>query len=1053
MRNIVRFSLKQKVFYNLLFALLTVTGFFTLTQLPAERYPDIDFGAVNIITNYPGASPIEVETLVTQKLEEQITTVENIEWISATSYPERSHIKVKFIDDSDYLYLYNEVRLKILNVLGELPEEIDPPKIDNLTANDFIPAITLNLIGDHSNRALALIAKQIKARLDKIPEIRKIVISGEYTREFHVALAPQKLKQYGVSFNEIYDALRSVNVAMPAGKFKDSNSNYLVKVDEKFHNREQVVKTIIRRDGDGGFIRLEDLISHADLDYRDPAVISSVNGKDVIAMKIIKTRAGNAIDIKDTVLEQLKNFTRLFEQENLEVVLTQDSTTKIKDGFSTLGLNMLVGMILVSIIIWYFMGIRNAGLITIGIPFSFMMTMILMYLTGNSLNELSLFAFVLVTGIIVDDAIVVCENIFRHIQERDELHHAIVSGTAEVGVPVISSTLTTIAAFLPMLIMTGPIGDFFAQIPIAVSFALLASLIECLLILPIHFLDFGPRKPEQSSNHLKQENAILAVCRSITNHALKFTLKHRIFSVLGILILLLAAIAIMAVSATGKLPLINIKFFPDNYTIYYADIKGPPEMAVEEIDKKVRKIARFIMADGPGSAKSAAGFAGFYVNDDYEPVYGNNYGTVMVTLPDKNQQAFDNPMSHLENMRKRLKKAFENEGITLKIHAQRDGPQTGKDINIRCVGTQYQAISGLADEIFHFLQNQKNISPWLIQFEDSRGQAKRIYRFDIDHEKVNEYNLDSTRVTQLAGSVLDGRYAGKYRLNDEEIDLKLMIAPEFLKTPHDALSIPVVEHASRPIQLGDVVTLRSYFKPGELHRYQGQRAIGITANIKPDAPISTPVVIAAVDDFYQQIRDKYPDANLVYSGDHEATQRSFTSLAYAFIIAILIIYIILASQFQSYIQPAIILSAITFSLIGVVFGKLLTQSLFTVNSFAAVIGVAGVVVNDALILVDFMNKLYQSGKSRIEAIHRAIEVRLRPIVLTTLTTTLGLLPMALGFPEDSIVWGSMASTFVTGLATATTLTVFIVPVLWDMIMERQERKSFCKQKKLDEENS
>ena len=463
-------------------------------------------------------------------------------------------------------------------------------------------------------------------------------------------------------------------------------------------------------------------------------------------------------------------------------------------------------------------------------------------------------------------------------------------------------------------------------------------------------------------------------------------------------------------------------------------------MSIQQIDKKVRKIARFIMADGPGFAKSAAGFAGFYINDDYEPVFGNNYGTVMVTLPDKNQQVFEHPMSHLENMRKRLQKSFEQEGFSLEVHAQNDGPQMGRDINIRSVGAQYQAISGLADEISDFLKKNNNIAPWLIDLEDSRGQPKRIYRFDIDHEKVNEYDLDSTRVTELAGSVLDGRYAGKYRLNDEEIDLKLMISPEFLKTPHDALSIPVVEHASSPIKLGDVVSLRSYFKPGELHRYQGQRAINIKADIKSGAPISSAVVISAVDAFYQKIRDKYPDVNLIYGGEHEDTQRSFISLSYAFVIAILIIYIILASQFQSYIQPGIILSAITFSLIGVVFGKLVTQSLFTINSFIAVIGVAGVVVNDALILVDFMNKLYRSGKSRMTAIHRAIDVRLRPIVLTTLTTTLGLLPMALGFPEDSIVWGTMASTFVSGLAASTMLTLFIVPVLWDLIMERQEKK-------------
>jgi len=1040
MKGIVQFSLKQKVFYNLMFILLTVIGFFAMFQLPAERYPNINLGEVIVSTYYPGASPIEVETLVTRKIEEQIETVENIEWIKATSYAERSHIRLKFIDDTDYPFLYNEVRLKLINMLAELPDDVDPPQIDSQTVDDVLPVIAINIAGDHSNRALALIAEQIKSSLQKIPFIKEIDLSGEYIREFHVYLDPQKLRQYGISFNETVDALQDANISIPAGNFKGKNSNFLVKVDEKFHNRMQIVKTIIRKDSDGSFIRLKDVITRADLDYRDPLVISTVNGKDVISLKVIKTQAGNAIDIKEAIIKKLESFNSLFKQENLEITLTQDSTSKIKDGFSTLGLNMLLGMFLVSIILWYFMGFRNAALVTIGIPFSFMITMLLMYITGNSLNEISLFAFVLVTGIIVDDAIVVCENIYRHIQEGSEIYQAIVTGTAEVGLPVISSTLTTVAAFLPMLIMSGTTGEFFAQIPIAVTFALIASLIECLLILPIHYLDFGPRYSKELSKQLDQDNAILLFCRTILNKVLSITLKHRVISVLSIFLLLFISIGILTVSATGRLPLINIKFFPDDYTLYYANVIGPPELSIERVDDKVREISHFIMEDGPGFAESASGFAGFYPNEDYEPIYGNNFGTVMVTMPNKDDQQFNNPLRHLETMRTRLKDHFEKDGFSIIVNAQKDGPPTGKDINIRIVGTQFNSITGLADKVFNFLQTTKTINSNLIELNDNRGIAKQLYRFDINHEKVKEYGLSNTQVTQLAGSVLDGRYIGKYRLNDEEIDLKVLISPQAIQTPRQALTIPVIEHASGPVRLGDVTQLRTYFQAGELHRYQGQRAVSLTANLKPEASTSSPAVIALVKGFYKEIEAQYPGASLIFGGEHEDTQRSYSSLTYAFIIAIMLMYIILSAQFQSYLQPVIILSAIAFALIGVVFGKLVTQSLFTVNSFIAIIGVAGVVVNDSLILVDFMNKSYKAGATRIEAINKAIKVRLRPIVLTTLTTTLGLLPMALGFPEDSIVWGAMASTFVSGLAVATILTLFIAPVLWDMIQERQEKK-------------
>ncbi len=1040
MKSIVRFSLKQKVFYNLIFILLTVVGFFAMFQLPAERYPNIDFGEVTISTYYPGASPTDVESLITQKLEQQIETVENIEWIKATSYPERSYIRLKFIDDTDYPYLYNEVRFKILNALNDLPEGIEPPEINKITVDDLLPVIVINLAGNHSNRALALMADQVKSRLLKLPHIKEIKLSGEYVREFHISLDPQKLRQFGVSFNEVISALQDANISMPAGSYKNKHRNFLVKVDEKFHSRHQVVNTIIRKDGDSSFIHLNDLISRAELAYRDPLIISTVNGQDVVSLQIIKTKAGNAIDIKNAIIKQLDGFKELFDHEKLDVTLTQDSTHKIKDGFSTLGLNMLVGMFLVSIVVWYFMGARSAGLITIGIPFSFMMTMLFMYLTGNSLNEISLFAFVLVTGIIVDDAIVVCENIYRHIEEGKETYDAIVSGTAEVGLPVISSTLTTVAAFLPMLIMSGSTGEFFAQIPIAVTFALIASLIECLLILPIHYVGFGPKQSDKLSKKLEKDNFILTFFRQLTHRALSFTLKHRVVSVSSIFLLLFISVGILGVSASGKFPLINIKFFPDDYTLYYADIKMPPDTSIHRVDKQVRDIARFIMADGKGYAESAAGFAGFYPNEDYEPIHGNNFGTVMVTMPNKDFQAFSNPLEHLEKMRTRLKEAFEKDGVKLSIHAQKDGPPTGRDINVRIMGSQTDSISGLADEVFHFLQSEPSIVDNVVELEDGRGKPKPVYRFNIKHDKVKEYDLTNTQVTQLAGSVLDGRYIGHYRLNDEEIDLKIFISPDAIQTPQQALSIPVVDHPSGSILLADVTALTSSVQPGELHRYQSQRSISITANLKNTPSTSVPAIVLQVKEFYATISHKYPGASLIFGGEHEETQRSYNSLMYAFMIAILIMYIILAAQFQSYMQPMIILSAIAFALIGVVLGKLLTQSLFTVNSFIAIIGVAGVVVNDALILIDFMNKLYAKGATRLEAINQALAIRLRPIILTTLTTTLGLLPMALGFPEESIVWGAMASTFVSGLAVATILTLFIAPVLWDMIQERQEKK-------------
>ncbi|MCG7947019.1 MAG: efflux RND transporter permease subunit [Candidatus Thiodiazotropha taylori] len=1038
MRDLVAFSLKQRVFYNLMFVVLIVVGFITLFALPAERYPNFGFGEVIISTVYPGASPVEVESLVTRKIEDALEQVDDVEWINSTSFSGRSNIRVKFIDDSDYDTLFNEVRFEVLNVISELPQGVDPPQLPNAKVQDWLPVIAVNLLGDQSNRALALMGEEIKTRILKVPEVQQVEFSGKQTQEFHIYLDAQKLRELGVTFDQVAQALIGANHTIPAGKYTNDSGEFLVKMDERFNNLEQVQSTVVRRDADGSLVKVSDLASQIGMDYRDPIVIASVNGKPSLGLKIIKSEKGNAMKIRDQVIAIVEEFRPTLKAQGVDLVLTQDSTVYIKDGLSTLGMNMLVGISLVSLIIWYFMGVRNAGLVTIGIPFAFMITMLIMYLTGNSLNEITLFSFVLVTGIVVDDAIVVTENIYRHVQEGDPLRDAIINGTTEVALPVISATMTTVAAFLPMLIMTGSTGQFCALVPKAVTFAIVASLIECLLILPIHYLDFGPRS-QNASKLLERDNAMMRVARRFTDWLLNLTMRFRLLSVFIVSLLFVVSVVIIGLSASGKVPLIRIQFFPDDYKIYYVDVVGPSNVSLDEIDSRVKQIAQTVMEDGPGMASAASGLAGMYFNEDYEPIYGNNHGSVIVTMPSAKEQTFDDPLAHLQRMRDKLKPIYEKDGYHLHVHPQNDGPPSGKDINVRVVGANVEAVSALSAELLKFMQASDTIGPNLIDLKDDRGVPKRVFRLQVDQQLVAEYGLDNSQVAQLAASVLDGRYLGKYRHIDEEVDIKLRIDPGALREPENALYIPVIEDAGRPVYLSDLVQVKAYNESGEIKRYQGQRAISLKADIREGAPTSTPAVVEAVRRHYETIREEYPGATVTFGGEHEDTQRSFQSLAYAFIIAVLVMYVILATQFQSYLQPLIILSAVVFALIGVVFGKLVTQSLFTVNSFIAVIGVAGVVVNDALVLIDFINKRYRSGMTRREAITEGVHIRLRPILLTTLTTSLGLLPMAVGFPSYSLVWGTMASTFVTGLAAATALTLFIIPVLWDLLMGLQER--------------
>ncbi len=1059
MKGFMRFTLKQTVFINIIFILLMVVGIFCAYDLPVERYPNVHMGKVVITGFLPGASPADVEALVTRKIEDALDDLENVEYVRSRSFRERSSILVKFIDDTDYKTGYDELRFRVLSIQNDLPKEMDPPVFSEINVSEWLPVIRVCLVGDRANRALAMMADEMKVPLRKIPGVNQVEVEGEYVREYHVSLDPQKLIRFRVTFDDAARALAEANISIPAGDFVSNEGEFVVVVDERFRTREEISETIIRMDGDGSFVTVGDVISDARVSYRDPQVITSINGQNAVTLKIVKTRDGNAVSIAEEVEVIVASFKEALEREGVELVLTNDQRLHIDEAMKTLGLNLLVGIGLVFIVIYLVMGFRNAMLTTIGVPFAFLVTMTIMRLTGNSLNQITLFSFVLVSGIIVDDAIVVVENIFRHVQEGKSLRQAVIDGTSEVFLPVIAATVTTVAAFLPMLIMSGSTGEFFAQVPKAVTFALIASLLECLIILPSHFLDWpGAKKLTKGGDHTLHEPVFMRPLRRWTDKLLSVVLRFRFTSLGVVFAAFFLAIFILGVSISGAIPLIKIKFFPDDYSLYYIEMEGPVATPIEVTSDRLKRMSVFIEKMGPGMSKSATAFAGFYQNEDYEMVHGSNLGNIVVELPAKNKQVFadapeNDPGIHLEYIRKQIDQ-FEGGGWTLRVRPEKDGPPTGKDLNIRILGNDHGSVQGLTEAVLEFIKNNKELGPELVNLSKDDGTPNRIFRFMPINERIAEYGLTPMQVAKLSGSILDGRFVGEFRLADEDVDLRLKIDPEYLNAPEDALSIPILEHNESAVRLGDISKVSIYMEPGQFNRFMSQRAVSITANIKAGSRLSSATAVNRVKKFYESVRSDFPGATVNFSGEFESTQKSYASLLYAFLTAILIIYLVLATQFQSYLQPVIILSAVIFSLTGVILGTFLSQTIFTVNSLIATVGVTGVVVNDSLVLLDFINKLYQGGMSRKDALREGVRIRLRPILLTTLTTTLGLLPMAIGFPSYSLVWGAMASTFVSGLCTATFLTLFIIPVEWDLLMGFMEWKEKRKEaKKLSKDSS
>lgn len=1056
MKSIVTFTVKQTVFINVLFVILVVGGAFSLFTTPVENMPTADLARVMINTVYYGASADDVENLVTIKIEEALEDLESVDYIQSNSYRNFSSVEVKFIDDTHYWDLYDELRFRIQNIRNELPAEADESTFTFMDSKQW-PVITVNLIGDMAPEGLQRYADELEARLLKVDGVRNVEVSGEYDQEFHVSLNPEKLRRLGITFKQAIDAVTAANTKIPTGRFREETSEYMLDAGKRFSSQQEVLDVVVRRDGDGNFIRIQDLVTTARIRYRDPRTIVSVNGRDAMGLGVKAEEGANALDIVARVKEISRTFEAKFKDEGITLAFTNDTTIEIDESVNTLGGNMVSGLVLVTLVLWVTLGFRNAMLTAIGIPFSFLCSMIIMKATGVTLNTISLFSFVLVTGIIVDSAVIIVENIARHRESGLDLKPAIVEGTSEIMMPVISAMLTTVLAFLPMLLMTGTVGEFFAVIPKTVTFALAASLFEALFILPVHVLNWGKKKnpvpvakDEFQDPFVHLRSGIFAPAWKVYKWSVERLLNHKFITCILVAALFMVCLAILGLSVTGVVPFIKVELFPGNYFRYHAAITMPPGTSLESTDKMVRELSGLILSFGPEQADAVAGTAGSYEDEDRSHFSGSRYGEVIVTLPDAKLRHFpdnpdNDPMAHLDFIRRQvaqfLDQKFKDAAAKplVRIFEEPDGPPTGKAVNVRVSAMTTENAVAASDFFMDFIAGDPRFAD-IIDLQDNRPVLKRVVKYLTRQEKAFEHNLDPGSVTALVAGALNGAGAGEYRTVDEEIDLLVRMARNSdqvrmgkgLGNPMDVLAVPVVEDSTSPVLLSELVTATWDVEASVRSRYQSRPSITITANIREGAKLSPARVQKLIQDHFEASLSQLPGISLSYGGEFESTSKSFNALGLAFIIAVMGIYMILASQFSDYFQPVIIISAVPFALIGVVLGLLLSRTTFTLGSFMAVVGLAGIAVNNSLLLVDFMNVRRDGGADIRRAVIEACAARMRPVLITTVTTMLGLLPMAIGIPTRSLSWAPMATAFVTGLASATLLALLIVPVEYEL---------------------
>ena len=1113
----LRFIYGQRVFLNLLFWGILAYGLIVaIPNLPVERYPNINFGEVAISTIYPGASSEEVERLVTEEIEDVLRGMENLEFVRSSSKSGFSNVNVKFIDDTDYEKLYDELRLRVLSVQNRFPVVNGKPLNPNFNVtnvDDWLPVIEVNLMSARAKeplakRSLTRLAEQLQLKLEAIEGVREVVLSGRETQQFTLALKPEALQRHGLSVFEIQTALVLGGGSLPVSSLNTAQGELKMKIDDRYRNIEDLINVVVRQDSQGSLLLLGELLDRTQCGFEkiQGGVVTTVNGRDVVSCKINKMASANAKSIKTKVLEQLEDFKKDHSTLPIELNTTLDSTLKIDAGLGVLQGSLTMSLVLVMLTLFLFLspsktsttlwvcGISVAALLVMvryndnttlqlwalaintvvvfvtcraavltvsGIIFTFIGCLLMFHLCGYSLNEITLLAFVLTSGILVDDAIVVLENIHCWKDKGASTIDAAIYGTAEVFWPIISASLTTIAAFMPMLLMTGATGEFFALIPITVSAALAISLFESLAIMPIHFVDiehFDRRKAgaQHVENSAKTQGfSLIHIMERSYDASLRVCRAHPVRSLMCVFILFMISIAMIVQSvmgpSSGYSPLLKLKFFPDDTANLQIEVRRPSNSTLDATDQLCRQIADDLIQKGPGFIRSVTANAGITLDSAYKPIFGSHVGFMLVELPDRSNREFSNPNAFIDSLRQELELRYEKDGVAIEVTGQKDGPPVGAPLHVRCSGVIDENVVRLGQDLHQFLTLGDHAEGpfWgIIDLKTDRESLSPILVFKTQSEAAARQGLSTAEVRQYVATLFDGAYVGDFRLEDEDIPLRMKLSRPVDGQVEDMLQLPIVQRNNHNVYYRDVGRFSLEESPASLERRNYQRVVNLTANIRENSLLQARDFTASVEQWYATHRSKYPGTELSFGGEAESTGKSYSSLISAFVLSIFLIYAILAVQFRSYAQPMLIMSNIVFSCIGVVLmlgsvGVLMLflprdfiapeRSMITVQSFIAMVGLTGMVVNDAIVLIDFINQERQRGLSLENAVVSAAHSRLRPIFMTSWTTIAGLLPLAIGIPEFSVTWGPFATCFIAGLTVSTLITLFIVPIMYQML--------------------
>ncbi|MDA3885679.1 MAG: efflux RND transporter permease subunit [Candidatus Delongbacteria bacterium] len=1028
--NLPKFSVNNPVLANMLMLIIFIAGVYTVYTIPKEAMPQIEMGRFIVTVSYPGVAAEEIEKLIIDEIEDELDDITDIDYIRSTAYEGRAQMTIYLNDNAVIDDAWDDV-VKELDKVKGLPEDASDPEIQNMSTSELRSVCTIAVEGEtYTPHALKQISENIQDDLGSIEYVSKVELTGAKEREIRIEVDKTKMEYFNISFSDIQNAVSMKNMNLPGGSIIAGKSEVLVRTVGEFNSVDEIEFVILRTFDNGNVLRVRDVAKVIDT-YEDIDVLTRLDGKESVNLYVYQNTEGNILDIVKNIRKYIKTIPDKYDDINAKIV--NDESIEVQNNISTLSSSAILGVILVFITLLIFIGWRNAIFAAMGIPFTFMMTFWLMNFMDVTINNLSLFALVLILGMVVDDAIVVIENVHRNIEEGLSNKEAAIKGTKEVLWPVTAAVLTTVSAFMPLLLMDGNMGKFLSVFPKVVSLALFASLFEALFILPSHLADFS--KPHNEKLKAKTESGFYRRFKDKYGKVLIGFLKRRSLSLTAVSLALILSVG------TVVLGLVQFEFFPKGtpatLTIKAETFAGT---RLEKTDSLTVLVENYIMElpynDNFKSLNTNVGQMQEHITWDES----SNYIEMRLDLIEADDLTIE-----VSTIKQDITKFIKTipEIVSFSFSTGTHGPPTGEDVELRIYGDDLTKLNELADDVKSKLSNIKGV----YEIEDDFDAGKKELRIYPYYEKLSLYGLTVGELAAYVRTASTGIVITEYSENSKEYNIRLKMADAQFETIKDVENLKIVTKTGKKIILKDVADFVFVNNISKIQRRDGKRTVSITASTdeydengetKTRTPDEVNVMLFGnkvqnVTGILEDFDKDHPGYKIEVGGMSDQRAKSFSSLGRAFIIAVILIYMILGTQFKSYITPFVVMATIPFAFIGVIAGLFLTNTPFSMLSFIAVVALAGIVVNDSIVFVDFIRQEREKGVDRWNSLINAGKTRLRPILLTSITTIFGLMPMMLSQSDSVATWKPMAVSISFGLAFATILTLLVLPVVYSLV--------------------